>query len=579
MLLNLHQYLFTICCCLTLILTLIKNICFLCYNIAFYSYISDHKQIMLNQNDDQNPLLCENENDDEGKNDHAESVDAALLKSGTFGRYQFCLLISYFLVFRNAYLFQSLITYFVADDAPWECTNHNVSSFCNQAPFHEGDAMFIKRCSLDRNQWRYLYPKTYSFSTEFDLVCSKQYLKALSTSMTYVGCLIGALGCGQLADMYGRKPIIILSYFIEVIGSFCGVFVNSIWQYLALRVLIGICYGNLSVVTFVFFLEFIHPKARGWATNVMFFGLTISLLVVTWIAYYVRYWRKIVLITTAFPFLGFVCSWLLMESPYWLFSKRKYDEAEKVLLSIAKFNNTKIKVSLKRCGVNNTFDQARQVKQYTYYHLLNNVKVAMISLFQAWLWFVMGLVFFSVALESSKLGGDLYTNFILSSLADIPGYVVTIISSIYVGRKKVMFSNILGFCLLLTTIGIVPHHFETTRISLAVLSRVFATVAYNTLGLWTFEIYPTVIRSQGTSFCEIFTRIGSTAVPFLTSVLQDVSPKLPFFIMAGIGFVGVISSLFLPETIHKPTREEYDELFNGKAPVVVEAPINDGNEE
>lgn len=527
---------------------------------------------MFDQDEDENPLLCEYENNDDDGN--AESVDDALLKSGTFGRYQFCLLISYFLIFRNAYLFQSLITYFVADDAPWECTNRNVSSFCKQAPFREGDAMFIKRCSLDRNQWRYLYPKTYSFSTEFDLVCSKQYLKALSTSLTFVGCLIGALGSGQLSDMYGRKPTIIVSYLIELIGSFCGVFINSIWQYLVLRVMIGISYGTLSIVTFILFLEFVHPKARGWATNVMFFGFTLSLLMLTWIAYNVRYWRKIVLITTVFPFLGFICSWLLMESPYWLYSKKKYDKAEKVLLSIAKFNKAKIKVSLKKCDLNDTIDQTRAVKQYTYYHLLNNLKVMMITLFQAWLWFVMGLIFFSVALESSKLGGDFYTNFILSSLADIPGYIITVISSIYIGRKKVMFSNILVCSALLVTIGIIPHHFETTRIALAVASRVFATIAYNTLGLWTFEIFPTVIRSQGTSFCEVFTRIGSTAAPFLTSVLQDISPKLPFFIMAGLALVGVVFSLFLPETIHKPTREEYKELFNTNVSITS---INDGD--
>ena len=524
---------------------------------------------------DLDPLLGESDDKDSLNNDNhdAATVDEALLKSGTFGRYQFGLLISYFLVFRNAYLFQSLITYFVADDAPWECRNLNVSSFCTQAPFREGDALFTKRCTLSRNKWDYLSPKSYSFTTEFDLVCSKQYLKALSTGLFFVGCLVGALGSGQLADMYGRKPMIMVSYLLELVGSFCGFFVSSVWPYLVLRVLIGVSYGTLSIVTFILFLEFVHPKARGWASNVMFFGFTFSLLVLTWIAYNVRYWRKIVLISSVFPLLGFLSSWLLMESPYWLFSKRKYEKAEKVLQSIAKINKKKIKVSLKRCDPNAISNRTLPVKQYSYYHLLNNLKVSMLTLFQAWLWLVLGLIFFSIALESSKLGGDFYTNFMLSSLADVPGYVITIISSIYVGRKKVMFSNVLVCSILLVTIGIVPHHFTTARITLAVFSRVFATVAYNTLGLWTFEIFPTVIRSQGTSFCEVFTRIGSTAAPFLTSVLQDVSPKLPFFIMAGLGLVGVVFTLFLPETINKPTREDYTDFFDKDVPVTI-PPIN-----
>ena len=536
--------------------------------------------MQINEND-QNPLLCEESNsDEEDLNDKnvANTVDGALLKSGTFGRYQIVLLLSYFLVFRNAYLFQSLITYFVADDAPWACRNMNVSSFCNKGPFREGDDLFTRRCSLSRNQWNYLSPKTYSFTTEFDLVCKEQYLKALSTGLFFVGCLVGALFSGQLADMYGRKPIIISSYLLEVVASFCGYFITSVWQYLFLRVLIGISYGTLSIVTFILFLEFVHPRSRGWATNVMFFGYTFSLLVLTWIAYNVRYWRKVVLISSLFPLLGFLSSWLLMESPYWLSSKQRYEKAEAVLQSIAKFNRKKYDICLKRVESNVHSNEIRStVKQYSYYHLLNNMRVLLLTLFQAWLWLALGLIFFSIALESSKLGGDFYTNFILSSLADVPGYVITIISSIYVGRKKVMFSNVLVCSLLLFIIGIVPHHFTKARITLAIISRVFATVAYNTLGLWTFEIFPTVIRSQGTSFCEVFTRIGSTAAPFLTTILQDVSPKLPFFLMGGFAVVGAVFALFLPETINKPTREHYKDMLSNTV-VVRKMQINSEEE-
>ena len=44
--------------------------------------------------------------------------------------------------------------------------------------------------------------------------------------------------------------------------------------------------------------------------------------------------------------------------------------------------------------------------------------------------------------------------------------------------------------------------------------------------------------------------------------------------MAGLALVGVVFSLFLPETIHKPTREEYKELFNTNVSITS---INDGD--
>eukprot|EP00111_Clytia_hemisphaerica_P023866 TCONS_00070314-protein len=513
---------------------------------------------------DEDPLLHQNDQEESER----MTVDEILTKSGPFGRYQLGLLLICMFIFSNSVSFQSLVTYYTADDPPWKCVDVNISSFCTKGPFQEGTKFFTKRCHLKRNQWEYTRPKTYSFTTEFDLVCSKEYLKALSTALFFIGGMIGAVLSGPLADAYGRKPVIIGGFFAEFLAALAGYFVTAPWQYLVLRTVIGAGFGALTPTVYIYLSESNSPKSRGWVGNIYFFGFTFSMMIVSMLAYYVPSWRKLVLYTSAFPLLSFIGSWFLMESPHWLSSKEQFGKAEDVLKKMGKFNGKPLKVSLVR-------NREKKKSNFSYVHLFNKWRVFVLTSLQCYLWFGIGLVFYAIALESSNLGGNLYTNFILSSLADVPGYAITIFMSIYVGRKKVVVAGFSLSCLFLIAIGLTPETYTMARVGMAISGRMGATLAFNTLFLWTFEIYPTVVRSKGMNICQMFSRLGSAAAPFLTSVLQDIDPKLPYFIMAGFAVAGTILCLFLPEMLGKPTREEYKELFDENPTIQVTPPINE----
>ena len=381
--------------------------------------------------------------------------------------------------------------------------------------------------------------------------------------------MVGSLVSGILADRFGRKPVTMLTYAVVFFGSFPGYFINDVWQYLLLRVLIGLGYGTLAPITCMFFLENVTPKARGWSCNIYFFSFTAAMLIMTCIAYFIRSWRKLVLYSSIFPLVSFFLCIPLLESPYWLYSKRKFEKAEDVLKKISKFNKKKTTFKLKE-----DFDEVVLKREYSYLHLLNNRKVLTITSSLCYLWFALGVIFYALALESSNLGGNLYTNFILSSLADAPGFFITIFTSVYIKRKKVSLINLLICIVLLLVIGVTPRKYENARIALAVLSRMFSTIAYNTISLWTFEVYPTVIRSQGINFAEFFGRVGACLAPFLTSVLQDADPNLPFFIMSGFSLIGALAVLVLPEMLGKPTRVNYEEIFGQDVVVSDIPPVN-----
>ena len=83
--------------------------------------------------------------------------------------------------------------------------------------------------------------------------------------------------------------------------------------------------------------------------------------------------------------------------------------------------------------------------------------------------------------------------------------------------------------------------------------------------LWAFELYPTVVRSQGMTICQITGRIGSAAAPFIATNLSAFNKSLPFIVFGASSLVSLLLSLLLPETNNVKTREVFDDFLENKS--------------
>jgi MFS family permease len=75
-------------------------------------------------------------------------------------------------------------------------------------------------------------------------VCDKEYLLTVAMTIQMVGVLIGALVCGQLADMIGRRNVFYVGYFLLVVISLATSFVNSWELYVVCRFAVGALTGG-----------------------------------------------------------------------------------------------------------------------------------------------------------------------------------------------------------------------------------------------------------------------------------------------------------------------------------------------
>ena len=159
-------------------------------------------------------------------------------------------------------------------------------------------------------------------------------------SILTIGCLLGALFTGSLADQYGRKKIMIgtaLLYTISALG--CAVS-SAVLPLNLFRFLSGIAVGATSVVGPMYISEISPAHKRGMLVSLNQFAITIGILLAYVFDYFLfgfgsESWRYMLAIPALF---GLVYLILLLtsfpESPRWLLANGKRREAVSILQKI-----------------------------------------------------------------------------------------------------------------------------------------------------------------------------------------------------------------------------------------------------
>lgn len=92
-------------------------------------------------------------------------------------------------------------------------------------------------------------------------------------SAATLGTLPGALLAGKLADMYGRKPILIINTILFGIMSVLTAHASSFPLLLGARFLTGLGLGGALPILITMATEAVNPKWRGTAVSIMYCGV------------------------------------------------------------------------------------------------------------------------------------------------------------------------------------------------------------------------------------------------------------------------------------------------------------------
>ncbi|WP_018333836.1 MFS transporter [Actinomycetospora chiangmaiensis] len=168
--------------------------------------------------------------------------------------------------------------------------------------------------------------------------------KAAVVASGFLGMFVGANVLSVVADRIGRQRVFLLNLLIYSLFSLAAAFSPNIEVFLLLRFLGGIGLGCELVLVDTYLAEFLPGKVRGryiaWAYTVGFLGVPVAALlggklVAAQQIAGIAGWRWLLVAGALGAVFVIVMRRVLPESPRWLESRGRFDEAEHVVRDIA----------------------------------------------------------------------------------------------------------------------------------------------------------------------------------------------------------------------------------------------------
>ncbi|XP_064109745.1 organic cation transporter protein-like isoform X2 [Macrobrachium nipponense] len=449
----------------------------------------------------------------------------------------------------------------------------------------ETDQCYYTSRNISRRCTEWRYDNTtfgHTITSEFDLVCSRAYLRSIYQSIYMFGSLIAAPIGGILADKYGRKFLFTIGATTYFVLSLIACWLPTMPTILAFRFLMGLMHTPTMNAAFILGMEVCAPSAR--ALVGMFFALPWAFGTVIWgaLAYFIRDWRWLQFAISVPTVILFPALWYIDESPRWLVVRGQHARAIKILQKAARWNGTSLppEENMKelmrqtQSTVTSATEEGdptekthlqmiwKKMKNCTkqLFILLRTPRLRRITLV-VWMTFMFSsTVFFGLTLNALNFSVDPYIYMIFNGLVEIPAYILPAPIAARFGRK---FPIIIGFsvtsvCLL--ALPFIDKDESTLVVTVAMCGRLLLSSAFQLFFLYSAELFPTEVRLQGFGSGIFLSRLGGIFAPFITELLGPLYSWSPSVVFGVFSLITGSILLLLPETLNKPMPETIAEL-------------------
>ncbi|CAL8365563.1 unnamed protein product [Lota lota] len=397
------------------------------------------------------------------------------------------------------------------------------------------------------------YDRTTYVSTivsEWDLVCDDKWKGPLTSSIFFCGVLTGSCFSGPISDRFGRKIVMFSTIAIQTVSSLSQVLSPSWAIFCALYFVVGMGAISNYVSAFVIGTELFNPTVRTVFSTVgscLFFG--VGYMLIPLMAYYIRDWRMLILTFNTPTVLYVLFWWFIPESPRWLLSQGRVEEAEYIIRQAAKKNKVRAPLVI--------FDGAEVSSSHTkessvnIWDLVRTRNIRWISVTLWLVWIDLSITYFVLSLNTSNLHGSIFLNCFLSAVLEFPAYTLSWVLFRYFPRRLCLSMSLFLGGLMILFIQLIPSDMNFVAIALEMTGKFGVTVAFALIFAYTAELYPTVLRNTAIGACSMASRIGSISAPYLI-YLRSYSVALPYILIGTFTVLAALISLLIPESYGKP---------------------------
>ncbi|KAH3664120.1 hypothetical protein OGAPHI_004834 [Ogataea philodendri] len=416
------------------------------------------------------------------------------------------------------------------------------------------------------------------------------------TAATSLGALITAIFAGSMADIFGRKPVLMFSNSLFIVGAIIQCAAHTVWTMIAGRFIMGFGVGVGSLIAPLYISELAPSKFRGRLVILNCLGITGGQLIAYGIgaglAHVNNGWRVQVGLSIIPPAVQLAAFLFLPDTPRFLISKNKLEKAAKVIArthrgatpeSISyKIAETKtLNSSIPGDSVfSKTWNGIKEI-----HRVPSNFRALVIACglqgIQQFTGFNSLMYFSSTIFKAIGFDNSTAVSIIVSGT----NFVLTVVAFFIidkVGRRRMLLVSlpVMMIALIVNAIAFhyVPLKFENDSVELTdqvsnwgyvIMVFMIIYVGAYAVGIGNVpwqqsELFPQSVRGVGASYATATNWSGSLVISstFLT-MLEHITPTGTFALFAALTAVSIVFCyLFYPE-LSNLALEETQQLLTG----------------
>lgn len=386
------------------------------------------------------------------------------------------------------------------------------------------------------------------------------------TGSLALGCIVGCVIAGGVADKYGRKPGLMAAAIIFAVSSLGIALTNTLTLFITMRFAAGIGVGMASMLCPLYIAEISPAQVRGRNVAINQLTVVIGILITNLVNYFLadkgadawRWMFGLGVVPSAVFLIGVL--WL-PESPRWLMKAGKAAEANKVL---NKIGSALFVEQTSRAIEHSMEGSQKQSYKAVFEKAVRPAVIVGITLAVFQQFCGINVVFNYTSTIFESVGANLNRQLFETVAIGVVNLVFTLLAMWQVdklGRRPLMLGGALGLSIVYIILALLLQNKAP-----AGLLSIFVLLAISTYAMslapvtWVLisEIFPNKIRGLASSVAVVSLWGAYFILVFTFPILaKKLGAFGPFYLYAGICFLGF---LFVKKRVKETKGQTLEEL-------------------
>ena len=387
-------------------------------------------------------------------------------------------------------------------------------------------------------------------------------LQGFLVSSVLIGAVIGAATNGILADIFGRKKIIMATAVIFILGSILCAFAPNVYVLILSRIFVGFAVGIVNFVVPLYLSEVSPKNLRGTLVSLYQWAITAGILFSYFInavfAQAVYNWRWMLFAGVVPGLVLFIGMCFMSDTPRWLVSKNRDDEAKKVFSKIEPDIEPEKEIAeIKETLVDNRQEKAFRLKKWMIMPFVVGIGIMFVQICTG----INTIIYYAPTIFKTAGFDSNLTAIYATTGIGVVNFIMTIVAVFFtdrIGRKPLLYFGLTGVMLSLFALGtsfafagVLGSSLKWVAVGSLVTYIICFAMSLGPIGwILVSEVFPLRIRGIAMSVCTVsnfafnFFVVGSFPV-----LLHRIGGAWTFWIFGIVSILCIIFVyFFVPET-------------------------------